>query len=304
MLNLMNTAEIYDRVFDIYRKSFLKHLAFAGIAAICGAIIFFMIAFVVALIFGVLAAFLIADMNVYGGGLFNDSSMIILIIAIALVLVVIFILWESIFSAGHILLSELDLFERHITFPGERIIMTVLRVFSVMLAQLILLTPYVAAAGGLIFGAFTLSGETAAIVAGVAALIGLFIYANIFALSVAAAVIENLAFFSAIARGWQLIRENFWRVFFVKLMWLFVTLIISYTLQGAFSFFVFIANMFFGGIDFGIMMLANTLFALVNLVLTFAIMPLNGISQAVIYVNQRIKREGLDIQLKMQRLLQ
>ena len=128
--------------------------------------------------------------------------------------------------------------------------------------------------------------------------IGYWVFSNIFSLSVAVAIFERQMFFSAISRSWQLIKGNFWGIFGVRTIWALAVLAISYAAQGVLSLF----NIFMGGIIgfggstlIGLYAALSVLVGLISFVISFAVMPLEGILHASIYFNQRIKKEGLDI---------
>ena len=283
----MNTAEVMDRVFDVYRKSFFKQLGFSAIVGVIAFVLIFAIT-VMMLTMGTLffAFFAITGVEHFPAG---NAAIIPAIIFLG-IMVLLYLLWQSVASAGHILLSEQAFYGRAMKLQFGNVLAVAVRVFSAFLAQVILVIPVIALAGGAFYLSALLAGNAFQIAVFAAGFFGVIVYLNIFLFAVAVAIFENRMFMKAIQRSWELVRGEFWKLFGIRVLWFMVIMVITYATYGLLAVGGMIANF-------------ELLFALINIILGFAIMPLDGIMQAVLYFNQRIKREGLDLEIKLEHLI-
>jgi hypothetical protein len=189
-----------------------------------------------------------------------------------------------------------------------------LRIMSVAFAQLILSAPwfiifafiiYSAAAGyGSILNFFFEIHPLTITLAGLAYALLYIIYSNIFALSIPAALFEKRLFFSAVVRSFQLLKGDFWRILGLRALWLFVVYIFTYSAQGLVMAMVgFMASAAGNVADIGLLWVATSDTQLfVSLIVTVLMAPMEGIMTALIYFNQKIKKDGLDIEIGLDRL--
>jgi len=313
----MNTAELLDQSVDVYKKSFLVQLAYSAIVSVTAFVLIFVVGIIAVIIFAFFAGVF------YGIGFdANMATSTIVVIAVGAVLffVPLLMLWQALYSAGHILLAKQAFYGEKVRVNVEQLPKVALRVLSSFAAQILLFVLMLLVLGLIFFvfaivfgllmypapltagGYFWLGfGLVVALVVG----LGYWIFSNVFSLSVAVAIFEKRLFFGTITRSWQLVKGEFWKILAIRTLWFVATMVIYYSLYGVVNLLsvgvLFLAD-FFGFAGIVIAMLFNWVTIIVSFVMSFAIMPLGGIVQAVIYFNQRIKKEGLDIEERLERL--
>jgi len=291
----MTTAEVFDRTIDVYKKSFGNQLAYAAIIGV--------IAFAATTFISFIALFVIGFVAIGGGA--SDTMVLVLVMAVILPLVG---LWLALISSGAILMSKRTLYGYRVKLPMKELPQIVGRVFGTLVAIAIMSAPFL---GAIIFVIYyapiidILFSWTSFILAGGLA-IGFAIYSNIFSLAIAAAVFERTTFFGAVKRSWSLVHGEFWKIAGSRAIWIVVIMAITYATQGA----AYLVNLLLLGLSstanqtafIFITMAVMAITGLVTLAISFITMPLDGIFHAVLYFNQRVKREGLDIEVKLERL--
>jgi len=308
----MNAAELFDCVFDVYKKSFFKQVAFAAIvnAILFVAVMILTVVVTVILVMSMIPTAIDAEPHLSMGTL---VTIFLVIFAIVLPLMV---LWMAVTSSGHIILSRQVFLGEHVKLPLSQMPRTVGRVLSSVIAQAILSLPFFALIVGIVyFGVirgrgdmsfalteeFLLTENFALPFNSMVAFIGITllstiaytVYSNIFALSVAVAVNEKQVFFGTIRRSWQLIKGDFWWILGVRLLWTVTVLAFSYSAQGMLA----LADILMGALGWeqfapllAVLALLQPLF---SLAVMFLISPLEGIMPALMYFNQRIAKEGI-----------
>ena len=310
----MTTAELMDRAIHIYKKSFGRQLGFAAIWGIISYLAFFLIGIVVAVVIAIFAVSFAAitvplgDAGTYGSGF----SIILLVAAIALSLV---LLWQSVSSAGHILISKSAFYSRKENLPVGQLPRIALRVFGALIAQALASVPFLL----LIFAGFASGFFSFLIYAtprltpllfvllNLVLVVSYLLYINMFSLSVAVATFERKTFFNALMRSWELVRGEFWKIAGMQLLWLLIIGAISLTISGALAsagmFMAFLSTTFDLSINYAVIGIITVVSGIISFAVTFAITPLSGVFQATLYFNQRIKKEGLDIEVRLESLL-
>ena len=140
------------------------------------------------------------------------------------------------------------------------------------------------------------------------ALVGIIAYLTVFAFSIQAMTIESTGIFGSIKRSWQLVRHNFWKVFgCVILFYICVTAIrlsIDSFIGLCISILFFILNFFDVPMDFiSFFTLVYSQLDLPLNVMSFAIItPINTIMMTMLYFNQRIKKEGFDMRVRLREI--
>jgi len=294
----MNMAGVFDRVMHVYAKSFGKQMAFSAIAGILTSIVFSMAGALVAIVIALL--------------FFVSDGMTSIIFSVAIV-VILATLWFSLFNAGAVLLSKTAFYETKIKLPINQLPIATLRVCTAFLAQLLIFIPVILASGffytRVLFGIinnfnFTASGVITFIILSLIVFIAYLMLENIFAVTMAVATFEGRWFFGAVIRSWELIKHDFWKVLIARFLWIIATLCMFYAAFGVLILFMLLNYWLmdtFGAwaIDsFEIM--AMVIYSIVSVIIGFAMFPLNGILQSVIYYNQRIKHEALDIEIMIE----
>ena len=309
---VMNAAELLDRVFDVYKKSFIKQLTFS--AAIGSASFFLM--FLIAIGAGIVAAApfaLLVEIN-------PNYFIAVVLIAVASILPV-FLIWSAASDAGHIILSKQAYCGFQVRLPLKNFPRIVLGAISVMLAQFVLSIPWLLAVAAavyffvagsveinLFFDPYSLAGFLSAgsfVIFTILAALAYVAYSNIFALAIPAAIFERRFFFAPIKRSWQLMKGSFWKILGLRMLWSVTVYLLSYSLQGLWGVVSALINSFSSG-QSGISMyaavLGNVFQSAAVILIGFAVGPLGGILTALLYFNQRIKKEGMAVELTLEKL--
>jgi hypothetical protein len=146
------------------------------------------------------------------------------------------------------------------------------------------------------------SGEVAgAILLVVGALAGTFAYVTLYfgfwAVAAPALLLENLGVLAALRRSYRLVRGSFWRVFGIGLL----TAVIAYIIRQLFSIpFALVGGLFssFQGDDSFGAILIQLLITDIGTVLAGAVLfPFTAGVVALLYLDLRMRREGLDVDL-------
>jgi hypothetical protein len=306
----MNAAELLDKVADIYKKSFWKQMAFAAIIYLIGmGALFaaFMILSFVSVVFAMIS---------YAGGDFYDSILIITVLAMLPLIMI----WTSFSSSGHILLSRQAFYGFKVKLFGMGIFKVFFRVFSALLAQAIVIIPFFIVAAVLFVAFMNVVPSFVAssveivkyggfiIFAVVMLIIGIAYaaYSHMISLSVAVAAFERQYFFGTIKRSWELLKTDFWRTFGIRMIAIFVIFAFSMSIRGIISMFIVLWGLFADTMPMAVNISALLVIWIISFVgpmlASLITAPLDGILHALIYFNQRIKNEGLDIEIKIDEL--
>ncbi|MCL1842267.1 MAG: hypothetical protein FWF79_00460 [Defluviitaleaceae bacterium] len=302
----MNAAELMDNVVVILKKSFWMQIAYAGIVYMLA----FVGVFVVLMLFA--AVFMV---SVATAGYPGSYAMIIVA---GLAILPLFMIWQAFSSAGHILLSRQAFYGFKVSISHMGIFKVLFRVISSVIAQIILFIPFVIVSiGAVIFMGMlfenmgTVMGQLPVIIFILAIfsllLFGFLIYSNIFALSIAVAAFERRYFFDTITRSFQLIKSDFWRVLGVRSIWYIIVLGFSFSAQGVFSLLTVGWGFLAGSVPSGLLILVGVFISIFAgfvgpIIVSLVVAPLDGIMQSLIYFNQRMKTEGFDLELRIEKL--
>ena len=114
-------------------------------------------------------------------------------------------------------------------------------------------------------------------------------------LSSAALILENVGVFEGIKRSWKLTRGYFWHVLGTMLLALIITTVATSVLSG-------IAGMF-GGLAAAFsspsaMAVIAAISSFISSVVSAAILPFTAAVTALIYIDLRMRQEGLDVELR------
>jgi len=301
----MNAAALMDRVFDLYKATFKMQIAFSLIIGIISLIL--MVAMGIALAIGVGAAFGVA-------GYADDRFIVIAVVLVLIGILPLYLGWVYLSASGHILISKQAFYGEPIELPLGDTFAAFLRIMSAALAHLILSAPwFILLAFGIYFVAagqydilyFFLDIHPLTLIFGGLAFSLLYIiYSNIFALSIPVAIFERRLFFSTVTRSLQLLKGDFWRVLGLRTLWVIVVYIFSYSAQGLVLAIVGFAAASAGNVvDLGQLYIATSgMQFYVSLFAAILLGPMEGILTALIYFNQKIKKDGLDIEIGLDRL--
>ena len=301
----MNVAQMMDRAVWAYKKSFWKQLAFAAVVGVV-----FFVAVIIATMF-----FAVVMMLGLPGG---DSPAGVLLVLLAVYLPLI-LLWLGISSAGHIHFTRQALIGHLVHLPKLKIHVLALRALSAIIAQVLIIFP-IAAFLVYIFGSslvllenltllgdFNIAGFLLVLIMSLFVVISFLLVENIFALSVTVAMFEGKLFFKSISRSWELVRDEFFKIFATRFLWYMAGFGFMMAAQGLLFLLWALVGIMIGTLHpaFAILLIPVGIFsAIFPFFITFAQIPMDGIMRAVIYFNQRIKKEGLDIELKLHMIWQ
>ncbi|MCL2286029.1 MAG: hypothetical protein FWC32_06635 [Firmicutes bacterium] len=301
----MTTAELMDRAIDVYKKTFGRQIGFAAIFGIISYLFLFFV--------GIIVAILVVSFSAFAANSpLNDtySTFGLLTIIIAVVMPVI-LLYISVSSAGHILISKSAFYGNKENLPVGQLPRISLRIFGALIAQAIASLPFI----GLIYLGFVTNFFTHLLARSpweflllmLIFIVSYLIYMNLFSLSVAVAAFERKTFISALIRSWELIRGEFWKIAGIRLLWLLVIIAIWAAIYGAVVsvgiFAAFVPTIINTDASYAAVGPITVLSGLLSFAAMFAITPLDGVFQATLYYNQRIKKEGLDIEVKLEKLV-
>jgi len=308
----MNAAALMDRVFDLYKATFKVQIAFSIAIGIISIMLIMVLGVALAFVVGAIVTSAAAT-TVYG--FYDYESLILSIVIIMLVLLLpLYLVWIFLSSSGHIIISKQAFYREHIAFPIEETLSAFFRVMSAALVQVILSLPWLLLLGLVIF--FAASGfvdiydflvaipPLTIVLASLIFLLLYVVYSNIFALSVPVAIFEKRLFFTTITRSVQLLKGNFWKVLGIRLLWAFLVFLISYSAQSLMIIILAaIAALAGNVIEFAELWFAtSSLQIYVSLIVGVLVGPMEGIMTALIYFNQKIKKDGLDIEIGLHRL--
>jgi hypothetical protein len=276
----MNSAELMDSVFDIYKKSFFKQLAFSALVGVVS-----MVLMVVAGI-AVAAAAIVPMM--YNPT--NDSAAFGLFFAVLAVMLPLYGVWNATANAGYIMLSGEVYHGRKVRLPLRQMPVAVLRVLTAGVAQLLMGLPFLALIALFIYAAYQAVLPFAAGVWIAALSIGsliYIIYSNLHALAVPVAVFEKRAFFGTVFRSWQLMKGEFWKILGLRVLWTIIVFLFTYSAQGIWM----VVSSVLGTASAAVYtpltaFFGNVLTLFIYLIISFVMGPLGGIFPALLYFNQ------------------
>jgi hypothetical protein len=310
----MNAAELMDKVFDIYKKSFWKQIAFSAIIYVIALAAMVVLTFILTIILMVFIVTLLA--GAFGAN-FSAGYFILIFGIIALMVLPFVLIWQAFSSSGHILLSRQAFYGFKVRLKHMGLRKVFFRVFSSLVAQVIIAIPFVIIFLVILFAfVYTFENIFLLVNLNVAAIIGFFIVlaalgfgylliSNIFSLSIAVAVFERRYFFGTVTRSWELIKKEFWRILGIRVVWYLAAMAFSVSAQGLFMLASGAWDIFAGTIPMihEINSLVNFITQLAGpLIVVLLVAPLEGIMQSLIYFNQRMKNEGLDLEIRLEKL--
>ena len=310
----MSTAELMDRAIEAYRRSFWKQLAFAAMVGVVAA--------VASVVVGIVTVVGIVFSQGFEDATFAETLFGVLGLFL-IVLLPIYLIWMGTSSAGHILLTRRALYGHLLQLPQIKIHVMALRAVTAIVAQVLVFAPLLA----LLFFAFRsflpplvdtfavdiqdFVPSTSFIVlltlASIAVAIAILFLANVFALSVSVAIFEGRLFFSSLIRSWQLMKDDFLKIFGIRLLWYMVAVLLSVSAQGLVALMWAAIGALAGTAPIPLYMFIlpiGLISNMISFIVSFAILPMDGIMQAVIYFNQCTKKEGLSIELRLTMLMQ
>ncbi len=139
--------------------------------------------------------------------------------------------------------------------------------------------------------------------------VAIYIYlSTIFMFSIYASVVENLYFFKALNKSRILVKNNFWRLLGINILFSLVIIAITYSVYSIFGVIGGLIYILLRGVDINevtlaaLIMVGNFLRLPLQVIVSLFIAPLSYIFYTLLYYNQRFKKEGYDISLKLEAL--
>ena len=122
-----------------------------------------------------------------------------------------------------------------------------------------------------------------------------------FSVASPAMVLENLGVFAAIGRSWSLTRKNFWRLFGINILTAIITSMVAGIFGGIASALSVIFVVAGSSSPEDAITSINTAYILTMVVSTIAqllILPFTSSVNALLYIDLRMRKEGLDVELR------
>lgn len=301
----MNAATLMDRVFDLYKPAFKVHIGFAVIMRILSVILSFT---------GIILMVMGVGVNEFIG---IGYGMTTAVVAMLVTILPLYVIWVYLSQAGHIFIAKQVFYGETIELPFADTIRATFRVMAAVLAQLILSIPWLLMLGVIIYSmvaqitivyVFLINLAMWQIFVVLFSIAFLYlVYANIFALSIPVAIFERRLFFATVTRSLQLMQGDFWKILGLRVLWFVLVYLFTISAQGlvvtAIGLFTAIGGGVFDTVAMAeLWMNTNNTQVLIGLLAGVVLAPLEGIMTALIYFNQKIKKEGLDIEIGLTQL--
>lgn len=122
-----------------------------------------------------------------------------------------------------------------------------------------------------------------------------------FSVASPAMVLENLGVFAAIGRSWSLTRGNFWRLFGINILTAIITFMVASIFLGITEALGAIFVVVGSSSPEDILASLNTIYILTMVMSTIAqllILPFTSSVNALLYIDLRMRKEGLDVELR------
>ncbi|SKC47093.1 hypothetical protein [Maledivibacter halophilus] len=131
---------------------------------------------------------------------------------------------------------------------------------------------------------------------------------TLYMFSIQAVVIDKLYFLKALKRSRILVKNSFWRLLGINILFYIVVLAITYSMYSFFGVIGGLIILLLKAIGLhepnmaALLMVGNYIRIPLQIILSIFISPLKGIFTTVLYYNQRFKKEGYDIKLELENL--
>lgn len=307
-MNLMSLSEVLDRSINTLRKNLKNIVLFNLVYSIISGIIAFIF-----IIIGILTAAFTSILAPSSLGVVISTSLIILIIATFVMSV----------KVGIIKISAQQ-------YTGENIsvqkaltssLVSLPKIFVILLLATIAFSPVIFVFWKLItwviesvdlylfgFGMEIVEWMSVIIIPLLMLFIALFVvmlYYTVFSFSFQVAAIEKKGPIASIKRSFILVKNNFWKMFGYNLIFILTVMGIRYSLQSLVGLILgiiyLVGKLFSINQDYNILLasLYGVLSWPINILTWLIVSPIGGIMSTLLYFNQRFKKEGLDMELKL-----
>ncbi|MDR1560031.1 MAG: hypothetical protein LBS84_10115 [Clostridiales bacterium] len=312
----MNAAEVLDKVFDVYRRSLLYQIGLNFCVYTIGfaALYVILIGVVITGLFAGTAVSLTAGV----------SGTVILGVIGAAILIWLFIIYANLCAAACGFLSWQSYSGRPIDFSAalKNTFKSFGRIAALSLAELAAGIPLALLLCAALFAAF--ADQVAFIgdwtnelfyslftfrnllllfaIAIPVSLLGVIAY-NYCALALPAAVFDRKYFFEAIISSYRLMKGDFWRILGIRVVFAGAVTLINYSLSSLSSALLGTLTALsdsFSPNQFGLMTIGVVVQYAVSFITGVLLMPLSSILTSILFFNQKIKKESLDLAMRLE----
>lgn len=313
-ISVMSFTEVMDKTFNVHKKHIGTSALYLFLFNIIGMISAFVLIFLGVLAFGLISTSLLGGFR--GGDIFEfmDMGIILLFVSIFSIIFSIILLFEFTKQVGIIDIASKSLvnkpvrFEKALGLAFKKIPATL----SVIIAYGIIFIPITIVFGVVIFS-LGIYQNFDSINMGIITLgicfSAVYIYlGTIFMFSINVSVLENLYFFKALKRSTILVKNSFWKLFGINLLFALVVTAVTYSIYSIFGIIGGLILILLKGMDINestlsvLIMLGNFLRYPLQIIFSLFIAPLSSIFHTLLYYNQRFKKEGYDMNLKLEDL--
>lgn len=310
-MGIMTLSEIMDKAIEILKKYMQT-------------IVIFTLVYGIILLISIFILIIIGGISIGVSAVLFKSPVLIGIIAILLTVIIMSISFTQ--FVGMIKISSQEYFNEKVLVDSavKASFKSFFKIAGIVASAIVLFIPGIALFGGLGYGlfkaldtAFTVSESfdinviMLIIFAVIVLLLGIFVvlsYLTWFSFSFHAAVIEKKGVFSSIKRSFTLVRYNFWKIF-GSITLMFITL---YAIRISIdSFFGLVGSLIYLLLKFlnfqqdflAVVTVAATYLQFpLSIVYWLIVSPVGYIMITLLYFNQRFKKEGFDLILKLKEM--
>jgi len=308
----MNSAELLDSILDVYKKSFLKQIAITMIFGIMFTAIIYLVIFAGGI---TVALSLMSNMPSFSNPMDAFWKLLPSIIVFLIVFVIISIIYQALNTTGNSIITK-QTFLNEPTDIGavlKQSFKKILQASSAGLANLIVMIPLIVIVSIFLYVYIMMIVEitgnntfpaTLTIVVTIALAIVMLIVSIVCSaitmMSMSVAVFENKYFFSALKKSFQLVKPDFFKILGLIAVWSLIVSATSYSISIVFNFAPVFVEMFFPQESAGVFsMIFMSLGSIISMAVSTLLAPLTGIFSTMMYINQRFKHEGLDMELNL-----
>lgn len=313
-ISVMSFTEVMDKAFSLHKKYIGTSALYLFLFNLIGMVVTFILIFAGVLSFALMAMGMAGSVG--GSNIFEvmDTGSIIAFSSLFIFTFFVLLLYEFTKYVGIIDIASKGLLSKQVRFEKAlgRALKKIPATISVIIAYGLIFIPITAIFAVLAFN-LGLFQSFDPINIGFISLCIVFVaistyLTTIFMFSINASVIENLYFFKALNRSRILVKNNFWRLLGVNILFSLIIMAVTYSIYSIFGIIGGLIYILLRGIDINestlsaLIMLGNILRYPLQIIFSLFIAPLGSIFHTILYYNQRFKREGYDISLKLQDL--
>lgn len=308
-MGIMSISEVMDKSIDVLKR----HIKPIVLFALCYGIIMFIGIFILILIGSIFAVLSI-----------RSGYFLLGIIIFFLTILIISV--SQTYNVGLIKISTQDFVNERVDLEGglKASFMSIPKVFGITTVAAFIFLPIALGLTGIFYllykgyggASFTyesiVAGKTGyiiltLIVIAISILI-FYLYSTILTFSLHALVIEKKGVFASIKRSYELVKSSFWKIFGVVVLISLVTYAFRTSIE---SFFVMIVNFLYLVLRFFnikpdyIAVVSFTLSIVrwpLSIFFTLVVTPIGTIMTSLLYFNQRFKKEGYDLVLRLREI--